>query len=32
VEESRKTWTRTGLDVLVTPKGIEVKDGSKLDA
>jgi carbamoyltransferase len=26
VEEARATWRRTGLDVLVTPKGIEVKD------
>jgi len=26
VDEARATWRRTGLDVLVTPKGIEVKD------
>ncbi len=25
VEEARATWKRTGLDVLVTPEGIEVK-------
>ena len=25
VEEARATWKRTGLDVLVTPQGIEVK-------
>jgi len=30
VDEARATWKRTGLDVLVTPKGIEVKDSSKL--
>jgi carbamoyltransferase len=23
VEEARRTWKRTGLDVLVTPEGIE---------
>jgi hypothetical protein len=23
VDEARATWKRTGLDVLVTPKGIE---------
>jgi carbamoyltransferase len=32
VDQARATWTRTGLDVLVTPKGIEVKDGLKLEA
>jgi carbamoyltransferase len=32
VDEARATWKRTGLDVLVTSKGIEVKDGLKLDA
>ena len=25
VEQARATWRRTGLDVLVSPKGIEVK-------
>jgi carbamoyltransferase len=27
VEEARATWKRTGLDVLVTPRGVETKNG-----
>ena len=32
VNEARATWNRTGLDVLVTPEGIELKDNSKTEA